>query len=111
MQAELGAPPEHIIGAGSPFVLAQVVEFGLVQTRRDFVAQVGERARMAQHQVDASTVGAGEAMPQAPGQPVVARCQRLLEALEMVSGRVAVPIPAERSPPGRYLPRVQPAAW
>jgi hypothetical protein len=39
MQTELTAPPQYIFGGISPFVLAEVVQFGFEQTGCDLSAE------------------------------------------------------------------------
>ena len=39
MQAQLAAPPQDIVGVHRPFVVVQVVQFGLVQAGGNFGAE------------------------------------------------------------------------
>ena len=61
MQAEFGAPPEHIIGRSRPFVTRKVVEFGLGEAAAEIAAKVRHMAGGSQDFLDASSIGARKA--------------------------------------------------
>jgi hypothetical protein len=83
VQAELGAPPQHIVGAARPFVAVQVVQLAVEQAGHDFGAQP-----CPQQYASARAVAARQAPAQRRGQIWVAQLQRTHMAFEQ-AGQVA----------------------
>src|SRR6478735_10784455 len=60
-QAELGAPPEDILGGQGPFLRAQVVDLGRRQAAVEGLAEIGHGAGRPDDVACPGAVGAGEA--------------------------------------------------
>ena len=95
VQAELAAPPQHVVGAARPLVVVQVAQLGLVQPGRDLGA---ERRRRASSMLDARAVGARQALQQrrrqlgmaharAPARSARSRCRAAAACRSRRSGR------------------------
>ena len=93
VQAELAAPPEHVVGAARPFVVVQV---GAARPRTGRARPRAPSAAAAEHAVDARAVGARQAVQQRRRRSSGWRgASGLHEALEVGVG------PARRADPAR----------
>ena len=104
MQTELGAPPQHIVGAARPLVGVQVVQFGLEQAGRHLGAERAVAEQPGPRASRSRAPGAGTAARATAGGAAPVACTKRRKS---VSGRCALPIQSLRSPPGRNAPRVQ----
>src|SRR6266478_6376825 len=68
-QPELGAPPENVCRGARPLFATQILGLAFVQLRQQLLAEVRERAGIAEHPIDPSAVRACVATAQAHREP------------------------------------------
>src|SRR5581483_7730693 len=61
METELGAAPEHVLGACRPFLVFEIADFGLVEIAAEMAAEIADRPRLADDPADSRAIGAAEA--------------------------------------------------
>ncbi len=109
MQAEFGATPQHVVGAGCPFVVPQIAEFRFVQPRRDGFTEIGQGTGIAEQLLGAGTVSPRIAMRKLARQPAITLLERGEENLEVGIDDIATRQRrafGPRSTPGRGLQRI-----
>ena len=90
MQAELAAPPEHVFGAGRPFLAAQIVDFRLAEPGAEIAPQIAPVAGVAQPPLGPCAIGAADARGVGDGK----ECVFLLQCPDQIVLAIGREVPA-----------------
>ncbi len=83
MQAEFGTAPEDVLGAGRPFVVAQIPQLRFIQARCEYFAQLVDGLRRARNGRNTCAIGPSIAMCEIAGKPWIALLEPGAKAFEL----------------------------
>src|SRR5206468_7030094 len=89
MEAELGPPPQDVLGSRRPFLAAQIVDLALVERRAEMPAEIAERLGPVEQPLGARAVTACIMQSRRRRQPAMALAKLPLERREVRPGDVA----------------------
>src|SRR5205823_12836985 len=72
MEAELGPPPQDVLGSRRPFLAAQIVDLALVERRAEMPAEIAERLGPVEQPLGARAVTACIMQSRRRRQPAMA---------------------------------------